>query len=327
MNMENLLNRVNENISLVVGRSGELLPGLYRDAMLNSGKRLRTKIYFSFSQDASEKSVKIATAIEILHAATLIHDDILDNSKLRRGKPALYIRHGIPLSLLYGDYLFSTAFSLIAELDDIQIYKQMTYALREVLMGEMIENLRRRDIALTKEEYLSIIEKKSGFLFGLACRLGAMIKGWDEEIIEKSYKFGLNTGMAYQIMDDYSDYFGQDDSKDRFKDLKEGLVTLPLIYLLQKCSDKEKERIVTSLNNEALEKNHIKDIVSLMERYDVPELVFGDIGLFIEKAKAFLPKGISQASKNNFDILSWIEDKINHAKKEYCNSGRRVCRS
>ncbi|MCK9554367.1 polyprenyl synthetase family protein [bacterium] len=327
MKSKNLLDRVNRNILLITEESRNFLPELHRDAMLDSGKRLRAKVFFAFSQDAGEKSVNIATAIELLHAATLIHDDILDNSVLRRGKPALHTRHGIPTSLLYGDFLFSTAFSMIAKLDDAWIYRQMTDALREVLTGEMIENYRRRDTSLTKNEYISIIEKKSGVLFGLACGLGAGIKGLDGSITEKAYQYGVNTGIVYQIMDDYMDYFGEDEGKDTFKDIKEGLVTLPLIYLLEKCSAGEKKDIVSVLNSGDPEYRSIKKLVSLMERYEVPCMVFRDIKIFLENLKVMLPETVAKNFRNDFDILSWIGDKISHAPKKYRNNRRRICGS
>lgn len=327
MNLKNLLDRVNENIFIVTEKSRNFLPGLHRDAMLDSGKRLRAKVFFAFSQDGSEKSVKIATAIELLHAATLIHDDILDNSELRRGKPALHTTRGISLSLLYGDYLFSAAFSLIAELDDTRIYKQMTDALREVLAGEMIENYRRRDTALTKNEYISIIERKSGVLFGLACGLGARINRLDESITEKAYQYGVNTGIAYQMMDDYMDYFGNDEDKDTFKDISEGLVTLPLIYLLEKCSAGEKRDIISVLNSGNPEYRSIKKLVSLMERYEVPFMIFRDIKIFLKRLKGILPKTVAKTFRNDSDILSWIGDKISHVPKKYRNNRRRICGS
>ncbi len=315
MNWENLLNKINEKISLVVCKGKEFLPELYQDARLSSGKRLRAKLFFVFSQDVSEKSLKLATAIELLHAATLIHDDILDNSKLRRGNSALYTRHGVSTGLLYGDYLFSSAFSIIAELCDLRIFTEATRALREVLIGEIIENHKKKEVALRKKEYLSIIEKKSGVLFGLASKLGAMIRGLDEEIIGKSYQFGVLTGMVYQIMDDYFDYFGENDDKDKFKDIKESLVTLPLIYLLEKCSDSEKNIISSILNSENPEYKDIRYIMSLMEGYDVSELVCMDIRLFIEEANILLPQDIFKNSRIDFDIFSFIRDKISHAQK------------
>ncbi len=327
MNLKDLLNKINQNISCTLVEGGDLFPELREDATLDRGKRLRARVFFAFSKDTGEKPIKIATAIELLHAATLIHDDILDNARLRRGRAAFYTKHGIPTSLLYGDYLFSSAFSLIAEVNDPRIHKEMTEALREVLKGEILEHHRRRDTTLTKKEYLSIIKRKSGALFGIACKLGAMMRGLDEKDIERSHLFGISAGVAYQITDDYFDYFGQDSDKDKFKDLQEGFVTLPLIYLLEACSGSEKEAIVSILNDKSPAASGIKRVGVSMERYNVSAKVTTDIKDRLAYAAGVLPKSALQGLRSDFDILSWIGDRIKDVQKEYCDSGWRIRRA
>ena len=322
MNLDNLSNKINENISLILQGSDGLLSGLYDDAMLVHGKRLRAKMFFAFSKDTAQKSLDIASAIELLHSATLIHDDIVDNSLFRRGSAALYTKHGIANSLLYGDYLVTSAFLLIAKLDDNTILRHTADALKQVLEGEIAENKRCGDISLTKQEYLSVIERKSGVFFGLACGLGAQIRGADEKTIEACRRFGINIGMAYQVMDDLLDYFGKDKGRQLYKDLSRGIVTLPLIYLFEKCPALEKQAVASILNNKNLDDSGISLIISLMRNYKIPADVAEDIKGLAEKACTLLPKDMLDDFDSNFNIFTWIGEQIADAEKEYCNSRR-----
>jgi geranylgeranyl pyrophosphate synthase len=128
-------------------------------------------------------------------------------------------------------------------------------------------------------------------------------------------------------MDDYSDYFCENSGKERLKDLKEGLVTMPLIYLLKRCSSAERRAIKLTLNNINIIDKDIKNIISLMRHYDVPAAVSEDVEKFLRKAAKIMPEEISQRLKGDFDILSCIRERIRDAQKEYCRSGRGIRRS
>ena len=263
------LKAVNKKIGEVVDRRSPALRELFEDASLDAGKRLRAGFFFNFSESRGDDAVKIASAIELLHAATLIHDDVLDASPTRRGRRALHVKRGIPLSILYGDYLFSESFSLLAEAGSPLIWKVMVRALSETLKGEIEEQYRRGDVSLTEEEYLSIIEKKSGVLFGAACKAGLVMKDRKSPLAERAYKFGLRVGSAYQILDDCKDYFGVRGGKGRFNDFREGVVTLPLIYLLERCSKGEKSFVVKKLKLSNAGSADLKKITEMMKRYGV----------------------------------------------------------
>jgi octaprenyl-diphosphate synthase len=263
------LKAVNRKIGEIVDRRGPALRGLFRDSSLDSGKRLRAGLFFNFSRDYGDDAVKIASAIELLHAATLIHDDVLDASPMRRGRQALHAKRGVPLSVLYGDYLFSESFSMLAEIGKPRIWKEMTRALSETLKGEIEEQHCRGDVSLTEKEYLSIIEKKSGVLFGAACKTGLLLNEMNSPLAERAYRFGLRVGSAYQILDDCKDYFGHNGGKGRFNDFREGVITLPLIYLLKKCSKTEKGFIVKKLKDSKARSADFKKIKDLMKHYGV----------------------------------------------------------
>ncbi len=288
MNLDAAIKDVDKSISLTVGKSGVMFRRLSRDSALHGGKKLRARIFFIFAGEAGEESVEMATAVELLHAATLVHDDILDNADTRRGRQALCREHGVKTGLLYGDYLFSSAFSLGAGFLKARACGRMAAAACETLRGEIIQNCGRGDAGLSKKEYFKIIRMKSGAFFGLACASGAMVRGLSEEEVENSSRCGVFIGAAYQLVDDYLDYFGKDSAKEKYRDLQEGVVTLPLIYLMRKCSAAEKKEVKAAMARPA-GREKAAGIAALMESYGVPEAVRGDIEAFCEKSRMYAP--------------------------------------
>ncbi|MFA5008492.1 MAG: polyprenyl synthetase family protein [Candidatus Omnitrophota bacterium] len=315
MTLDKALQEVDRKVNCILSKKQVWLRTLFKDSRINEGKKLRARIFFAFSGNNTKESIKIASAIEMLHAATLVHDDIIDNSTLRRGKPPLHCKGGIKTSLLYGDWLFSNGFSLLAQLENPQIYKELTLALAQTLSGELHQLNRRNFLLLNEEEYISIIKDKSGAFFGAACKVGALMKGLRSEYVERAYKLGLNVGIAYQILDDTSDYLNLGNDKQAFKDLEERVITLPLIYLLKKCSEKEKNIIKKILQKGKINNQDAKKILLLMKHYNVVEDS-------LKRAKGFFYKAVNSSGRNlicnaqePFDVLSWIGGKIEEAEE------------
>ncbi len=324
MKIDPLVDKINKRIEDVLDRGPVSLSGIYARSGLKEGKKLRAKLLLAFSGEESGRAIDTACSIELLHAATLIHDDVLDNSSSRRGKAALYLERGVPESILYGDYLFTEAFKLISALKDPLITHETISALSLVLKGEIIEQSKRGEISLGRKEYFSVIEMKSGVLFGISAKLGALIraaKGFDAD---SAYGFGLNAGIAYQMVDDYMDYFGADDGKEGFNDIKEGIVTLPLIILLERCSPDEKKYIGSVLLRKAPPGRATRKISELMDIYAVAQDVLAEAGKFTQRAGSWFEEGIYGGIRSRFDIVSLINDRIMHAQKEYRSSRRRV---
>lgn len=324
--MEKVLRAVNKKIRNVVDKKNPALRGLFQDASLEEGKRLRAKLFFIFSEDASENAVKIAAAIELLHNATLIHDDVLDRSTLRRGRPALYTQWGTPVSLLYGDYLFSKSFSLATEVGNPLIWKEMMDALSETLMGEIEEQYKRGDVSLTKKEYFSIIAKKSGALFGAACKIGLIQRDANERFLEKAYVFGLSIGAAYQILDDANDYFDFDGIGRKYNDVKQGVVTLPLIYVMKQCAPADKNFILKVLKRPKSDWADFEKITNLMRRTGTLLKCCRDARSILIAAKDdFIAETAGQCGRC-LDVAMYIEEKINDVEKKYSDRGGRVRR-
>lgn len=297
MNIDKVINRVNERID-------KLLP---RDfASLSGGKRMRARLFLAFAGSEKDENVNIASAIELIHAATLIHDDILDNASTRRGEPSLFSKRGIPESVLFGDYLFSRAFSVISEAMDPLLNREMTNALSELLEGEILEKQTSGEIHQDKEKYFSIIRKKTGVLFGLSSKLGAMQTG--EDLLKQAYEFGINAGTAYQIVDDLLDYFGEELDKDRFNDIKEGTVTLPLIYLMERCTEDERRQVGRVFAKKNASSADLDGIQKIMERYNVPKDVIKTAAMFLKDAEEALARESYAEVASRFDILSGIKE-------------------
>lgn len=308
MNIEKAIENVDRIIASEAGRPGGILRRLGDGSALGGGKRLRARAFFIFAGKADAGSVRSAAAIELLHAATLVHDDIMDSSETRRGRPSLHALHGVKTGLLYGDYLFSSAFSLAARSSDPKIFGWMTRAVRETLEGEILQNYRRGDCRLTREEYLSFIEKKSGALFGLACGLGAYKRGLDAETVERSRVCGAALGAAYQLADDYLDYFSGGPAGEKYGDIREGVATLPLLYFLEICSPAEREEAEKLLKGSGLP-GGADETVRLMEDYGVPGKVRRDIEDLHADGMSKTPGYARSAVAAHFSFHSWLGER------------------
>ncbi|MDD4013865.1 MAG: polyprenyl synthetase family protein [Candidatus Omnitrophica bacterium] len=305
MNIDQAIEKVNDGIKNVLGVFDPVLP---------AGKKTRAGLFLAFSGKDDARSIDIAASIELLHEATLIHDDVLDHSELRRGRPSFYRQKGVSASILYGDYIFARAFSLISGLGDVAVIREITTALSEVLEGEMMEKERSGQISLTRQEYFEIIMKKTGKLFAVTAKLGAMERGEDKEFAEKAYLFGMTSGTAYQITDDLSDYFHDSLGKDRFSDIREGTVTLPLIYLVERCSGGERAFITSVLGNAAADRDDLEKITELMDLYDIRSEVARGAEEFLVQA------GRSMDNADGLGILDscGILPKIRNRMEDIC---------
>lgn len=226
------------------------LSRLSRYILSSPGKLLRPALVFLSSRAVGsrdvEKSVNLAAAIEIIHTATLIHDDIIDKGIYRRGKETVNVKWGNNISILFGDYLFSTSFRLLSHLNIPIIFSYLTSVTNRICEGEM-KQLRmtfRRN--MSEEDYLEIIEKKTASLMSASCKTAAILAEAKGAQIKGLEEFGRNFGIAYQIIDDCQDLIG--DEKDVGKtlgmDLEQGKSTLPIIYLMHSKKKLESQQAV-----------------------------------------------------------------------------------
>ncbi|HTL71378.1 MAG TPA: polyprenyl synthetase family protein, partial [Candidatus Eisenbacteria bacterium] len=193
-----------------------------------------------------EPAVRLAVAIELIHTATLVHDDIIDDSELRRNQPSVYYKWGREISIVSGDYLYAKAFVMLASLKDVWVNQAFAACAHVICEGEMKQIEKRKNFLIDEREYLKIIHQKTAALFQAACMGGAYFSGADPATIEKLGDYGYRLGMAFQIVDDCLDLTGETESlgKTAGLDVYKNDVTLPLLYLFRDLPEAERASLL-----------------------------------------------------------------------------------
>ena len=223
------------------------IEGYVSYAIGGRGKRLRpltALLAAGATGEIKSQHVDLAVIVELIHIATLVHDDIMDEAERRRGQPTVNARWGNSLSVLLGDCLFAHALNLSASFDEPEISRAIARTASEVCSGEMIQTQRRFDLQLRVEDYLRIVEMKTGSLFAVAAELAATISDAGKDKIDILRQFGMRIGTAYQIYDDCLDLAGTEakTGKTLGTDLRKGKFTLPVLNFLKGATDLERER-------------------------------------------------------------------------------------
>jgi octaprenyl-diphosphate synthase len=221
-----------------------VIPALAEHLISAGGKRLRPMLTVAAARAAGAKDVefrKLAAAVEFIHTATLLHDDVVDSSSLRRGKVAAHLIWGAPSSVLVGDFLFSRAFELMVGAGSMRALDILARASRVISEGEVLQLTRAHDLDLTEQTYLQIIAAKTAELFAAAAEAGAVSAGADERSVKAFRAFGLNVGLAFQLVDDALDYSGTAGAlgKNPGDDFREGKATLPLLIAVARTGPGE----------------------------------------------------------------------------------------
>lgn len=251
--------------------------------LVSPGKRLRPALVALSSKAVSaspaprreKQLIKIATSIELIHMASLIHDDVIDHANLRHNKPTINAKFGEDVSIALGDYLYSIAFKLISSCGNMDALDCISSAASQMCEGELVQVCERDNIDLLKKRYLLIIKKKTATLFAASCEAGAIASDCSKETKLSLKKYGFNFGIAFQIIDDCMDLIGKDLElgKPAGADLKMGELTLPVLNLLACSKDKEKVMNLLSQQNKdsfhEIRKRFIDSSAFLKTREDV----------------------------------------------------------
>ena len=229
-----------------------------------------------------EKSYKLAVIIEFIHTATLLHDDVVDISGKRRGKDTVNKVWGNEASVLVGDFLYSRAFQIMVEIDDMEIMKILSYATNTIAKGEVLQLMCVDQVETSVDQYLKVIEYKTAALFEALCECTAVLSGCDDNVRKNLAAYGRNIGLAFQISDDVLDYTAESNDqigKNIGDDLSGGKITLPFIYAFENCSGPQKKIL-----REIIQKRKIEDFLILRD------IIFDtdSIKLTQEKAKEFV---------------------------------------
>lgn len=248
---------VEREIDAVLRADTALTREVGRYVQNSQGKQLRPilTLLSAWACGRRDRAVhQTAAALEIVHNASLLHDDVIDRSALRRGRPTVNARFGDNVAILMADYLYSHAFRLALECLDPRVLQMITRVTAEMCESEMFA-IEREDALLTEEDYYRIIKGKTAYLFGACCGLGAILAGRDEEVVEALTRFGLAFGLAFQITDDVLDYVAEEASfgKTVGTDIQGGRQTLPLIRALEVASEADRERMLALLHDPTVE--------------------------------------------------------------------------
>ncbi len=234
------------------------------------GKQMRPMFVFLTAKllndgEVNERTYRGASVIELIHTATLVHDDVVDESNKRRGFFSINALWKNKIAVLVGDYLLSKGLLLSIDNGDFDLLRIISVAVREMSEGELLQIEKARRLDITEDVYYDIIRQKTATLIAACCSLGACSVKPESPEVETFRKFGELCGMAFQIKDDLFDYGNQRIGKPTGIDIKEQKMTLPLIYALNHCSKKEKSWVINSVKNHNKDKKRVKEVIEFVK--------------------------------------------------------------
>lgn len=287
------LQQVGAHLDRYITSEVKLIPEVSRHLIDSGGKRFRPLLLLISSRlcgYSGEHRFAVASAIEFIHTASLLHDDVIDQAAIRRGKTSANNIWGNAASVLVGDFLYSKAFKLLSEISDIALLQLMSGITNTMSEGEVFQLVKCGDLDITEEEYLAIIEKKTAVLLSAACAAGGILGSAPLDKVEALGRFGYKIGMAFQITDDTLDYMAQEREfgKSIGKDLEEGKMTLPLIFALGKATQEEKDKARELIINKEGNEKTIPVILSLIQKYQGIDYSLQCAEKYIRDAQALL---------------------------------------
>lgn len=249
-----------------------LLDRIMNYIIKRKGKQMRPMFVFLSAKvfgETTESTYRAASMIELLHTATLVHDDVVDDADKRRGFFSINALWKNKIAVLVGDYLLSKGLLLAVEYDEFELLRIMSNSVREMSEGELLQIEKARKLDITEEVYYDIIRQKTATLIASCCASGANSVGADKATIEKMRLFGEYTGIAFQIKDDLFDYGGSSEEigKPTGIDIKEKKMTLPLIYTLGVASEKDKKFIISTVKHNNTNRKKVKEVIDLVIQY------------------------------------------------------------
>jgi len=234
------------------------------------GKQMRPMFIFlsakALSGSVSERSYRAASLIELLHTATLVHDDVVDDSNMRRSFFSINALWKNKIAVLVGDYLLSKGLLLSIDNEDFDLLKIVSTAVKEMSEGELLQIEKARKLDITESVYFDIIRQKTATLIAACTAAGAKSVGADNDMVHRFHRFGELIGIAFQMKDDLFDYTNNKIGKPTGIDIKEQKMTLPLIYTLNNCSKKDKKWLINSVKKYNTDKKRVKEVIEFVNK-------------------------------------------------------------
>ena len=272
------------------------------------GKQMRPMFVFLVAKMVSngevlERTYRGASVIELIHTATLVHDDVVDDSNRRRGFFSVNALWKNKIAVLIGDFLLSKGLLLSIDNNDFDLLKIISVAVREMSEGELLQIEKARKLDITEAIYYDIIRKKTATLIAACCSLGAASVKPDSQDVEQMRKFGELIGMAFQIKDDLFDYGETQIGKPTGIDIKEQKMTLPLIYVLNTCAPKDKEWLINSIKNHNRNSKRVKEVIAFVKRNGGLDYAIAKMKVFQNEALQLLETYPETAYKNALKLM------------------------
>ena len=301
--VEDKLISVEEKIKLKLVSDVELVQKMTDYHLDTGGKRLRALLTLGSAKmcgySKGTRDINLAACVELIHAATLMHDDVIDNGSVRRGKKTLNKIWDNHPSILVGDYLLSRCFEMMVEDGNLEVLKLLSSTSSKIAQGEILQLQHKGEVDMLEETYLKIISAKTAELFAAATKVGAILSDMKTREKDALEFYGRNLGLTFQIADDTLDYnsdlksFGKKIGQDFF----EGKITLPIILLFHKTTNQEKEKLKNLFLKDERDKNDLDYILSLIKKYDV-------INACYQKAQHYI-----NLASNSLSIFNDCEEK------------------
>lgn len=266
------MSAVEEQIKTNLSSDVQLVSQVGEYILSSGGKRIRPMLLLLSARLCNyqgDKHVELASVVEFIHTATLLHDDVVDSADLRRGNRSANSVWGNQASVLVGDFLFAKSFSVMVGSESLKILKILSDTTTQLAEGEILQLINTCDLEVDEPRYLQVVRDKTAILIAAACQVGGVLAGVDEQKELALREFGLEIGIAFQLMDDALDYVADeaDFGKERGHDLFEGKMTLPLICAFAKSSDQEKEEISRIVEAEELRAEDLNYVCELIDRH------------------------------------------------------------
>ncbi len=293
--MQAALNIIGEDLTLVEHQFRKdlqsdvpLIRKVGEYVLSSGGKRIRPALLLlaaRLSGYTADKAVPLASVIEFIHTATLLHDDVVDSATLRRGIASANTLWGNEASVLVGDFLFSKSFSLMVDVGSMEILRVLSDATTVIAEGEVMQLLCTGELDLSEAQYIKVVRSKTAILMSAACEAGAILGAVPQSQRQALADFGMDLGIAFQLMDDILDYVATEEEfgKSIGHDLEEGKITLPLIHTLQQCNDSERTVIAAVIEQDEMSLDDFRAVSGLVKQY-------GGITYTVEAARFYIDR-------------------------------------
>ena len=285
------MDRVNALILDMAGSNAEMIPEIARHLIDSGGKRLRPMLTIAAAQAfgyGGDGHVKLAAAVEFMHTATLLHDDVVDESEMRRGKLSARMLWGNQASVLVGDYLLGQAFRIMVEVGSLDALRVLSDAAAVIAEGEVMQLSAAKNLGTGEDAYIRVINAKTAALFAAACEVGPIVSGADETMRRAMASYGTHLGMAFQLVDDALDYGGSSLTlgKRVGDDFREGKVTLPIVIAARSADEAERAFWSRTIETGEIHDGDLERAIEILARH-------GAIAETVERARHYGDKAVA----------------------------------